>query len=646
MNRSLLLIALGPVQEFIEQARRTRDVWFGSWVLSHLSKKVAQTLPREGLIFPTGESLPSPELERIDPTRERISYSNQILVIVPDARAAITQAYGAFKQEIKLFVNKLDDLLQKDPDRIYKNYPDVDQREQIDLQLFDLFEFQYAHVDLPDDQHYAQQRKKLYQLYTARKNTRSFGSIRWDQSLPRPEREAKLPPAVRRSTKRSNKSSLDGWHTMVTSGDKSGENLSAVDLLKRKLNPHNIDPSYPEGLNGFPSTSHMAALAFAQSMQDSDSTKITQKWAEYIDTLEELDPRFTEFEQLPLRFRNQQLFFGTYDGSLIYESRLGDDIPIPNKESTSEQKSKYDSNLIDARKALRHFLGAKTPIPYYAIIAADGDKMGDLIDSITDVQTHRNLSKAVTDFAQAAAQILEEKYQAAVIYAGGDDVLALLPLHTVLRATKEISDLFVEYMQTLAEQQGVSTPTLSVGVAIVHHLEALQDSIQLARKAEKLAKKPRNALAIILSKRNGSDKTIVGQWNTTFYHHLNDLVKLHCQQTIPDGFIFEFDELLKRFDFGLINEPAELQQTLKIIEHEWQRILKRKQTQHAGKASFLAAEMINLLQSIIGYCASHASNSAKPDQYLRDFIAMNLVARELAMVQALFEKAQSQGVTQ
>ncbi|XSG75995.1 type III-B CRISPR-associated protein Cas10/Cmr2 [Herpetosiphon llansteffanensis] len=622
MNRSLLLIALGPVQEFIEQARRTRDVWFGSWVLSHLSKKVAQTLPREGLIFPTGENLPSQDAQTIDPSAERISYSNQILAIVPDAKAAIAQARTAFDQEVSSFIK----ILLKAEINWLEDLP-VNQREQqLTEQLQDLFEFQYTYVDLPTDQQYSDQRKKLYQLYTARKNTRSFAAIEWQQGL--------------QKARRSDKSSLDGWRTMVARGKKSGENLSAVDLLKRELKPHDIDTAYPKGLNGFPSTSHMAALAFAEHVNQSPLAR--EGWDRYIRNLRkdfypitEYLPKGERFKKIAL-FPREQADERLFDGSIVFESRLGEDLAATDRNQEIIQ---------EARGHLADFISAfakQHPNPYYAIIAADGDKMGDLINSITDPENHRHLSHAVTQFAQEAAKILEEKYQAAVIYAGGDDVLALLPLHTVLKATKKISDLFVEYMKPLAEQQGVSTPTLSVGVAIVHHLEALQDSLQLARKAEKIAKKPRNALAIILSKRNGSDKTIVGQWSNPFHKNLTALVDAHAKHIIPDGFIFEFDELLKRFDFGLINDSAKIQQTLKIIESETKRILKRKQTQQAGKARFLADQIIDQLQSIINYCSAHSSNPTISDQYLRDFIAMNLVARELANVQRLLETAQGQ----
>jgi hypothetical protein len=36
MNRTLLKLQIGPVQDFIAQARSTRDLWSGSYLLSWL----------------------------------------------------------------------------------------------------------------------------------------------------------------------------------------------------------------------------------------------------------------------------------------------------------------------------------------------------------------------------------------------------------------------------------------------------------------------------------------------------------------------------------------------------------------------------------------------------------------------------------
>ena len=63
MSQHLLIISIGPVQEFIASARRSRDLWFGSWLLSELSKAAALRIVNQHqndlscLIFPAAENL-------------------------------------------------------------------------------------------------------------------------------------------------------------------------------------------------------------------------------------------------------------------------------------------------------------------------------------------------------------------------------------------------------------------------------------------------------------------------------------------------------------------------------------------------------------------------------------------------------------
>jgi len=55
----LMALSVGPVQEFIATARRTRDLWFGSTLLSEISKSVASSLQgTQGvtLIFPSPQN--------------------------------------------------------------------------------------------------------------------------------------------------------------------------------------------------------------------------------------------------------------------------------------------------------------------------------------------------------------------------------------------------------------------------------------------------------------------------------------------------------------------------------------------------------------------------------------------------------------
>src|ERR1700730_9387858 len=98
----LLLVTIGPIQEFIAQARRTRDLWFGSHLLSELSRAAAKSLADRGatLIFPCLDKSDA-ELVKCDtPTRPGsgeppLSIVNKILAQLPPALDPADSARGA-----------------------------------------------------------------------------------------------------------------------------------------------------------------------------------------------------------------------------------------------------------------------------------------------------------------------------------------------------------------------------------------------------------------------------------------------------------------------------------------------------------------------------------------------------------------------
>lgn len=75
MTGHLLVISVGPVQDFISAARRTRDLWFGSHLLSRISQSVAWAVEQGGghLIFPTSQCA----------DREGVAIANVILAEMP-----------------------------------------------------------------------------------------------------------------------------------------------------------------------------------------------------------------------------------------------------------------------------------------------------------------------------------------------------------------------------------------------------------------------------------------------------------------------------------------------------------------------------------------------------------------------------------
>src|SRR5262245_4397712 len=78
MTQHLLLVSLGPVQDFIASARRCQDLWFGSWLLSDLARATAIGIEaaagERSLIFPCA------------PANEKVSVANKIVAVIPGDR--------------------------------------------------------------------------------------------------------------------------------------------------------------------------------------------------------------------------------------------------------------------------------------------------------------------------------------------------------------------------------------------------------------------------------------------------------------------------------------------------------------------------------------------------------------------------------
>ncbi|MBA2288136.1 MAG: hypothetical protein H0W02_21895 [Ktedonobacteraceae bacterium] len=91
------------------------------------------------------------------------------------------------------------------------------------------------------------------------------------------------------------------------------------------------------------------------------------------------------------------------------------------------------------------------------------------------------------------------------------------------------------------------SPSLSVGIAIVHHLELLQEALSSARTAERRAKSVdgKNALAIIVSKRSGEDYSSAGQWDDVD-RFLEELIGSFRRGLLPKGTAYELRTMVQR----------------------------------------------------------------------------------------------------
>ena len=93
------------------------------------------------------------------------------------------------------------------------------------------------------------------------------------------------------------------------------------------------------------------------------------------------------------------------------------------------------------------FFGLGEPGHYLAILVADGDRMGKIISYIEERPEHRNLSKKLAEFAKDARKIVDNDNRGCLIYSGGDDVLAFVPLDYCLQAARDLHDCFGKHLE-------------------------------------------------------------------------------------------------------------------------------------------------------------------------------------------------------
>ena len=477
----LLQISVGPVQEFIAAARRTRDLWFGSFMLSEISKAAAKAVKdaRAELIFPA-PNVPDKDLE---PDSD-LNVANVILAQASGDDRAMNalaeKARGAAVARFKEFAAEA-----------YEKAGRWIEEKRWERQIEDVIEFYAAWAEIGTGEGaYKAARQKVARLLAARKNLRDFLPYEGEFGIP--------------------KSSLDGLRESVFRDGKvpaipglrlkEGEALDSVGLIKRIA-----------GDERFPSVSRVAVDPWVRGARE--------------ETLRELAPYCEALVKAGAisRVRGGEAF--PYEGTAVLLSRHASMLAECGDGDKEEAKA--------ACKAIADILSRLRPQdrpqePYFALLVADGDRMGAAISEIKNMKGHQDFSATLSEFAGKARDIIE-KFCGVCVYTGGDDVLAFLPLDTCLACARELHEAFGELLKGYKSSKDQRSPTLSVGISIGHAMEDLEDLLEFGRGAEKVAKKgigeeegvgegslkektDRNGLAVVVRSR-GSDSVVVReQW--------------------------------------------------------------------------------------------------------------------------------------
>lgn len=221
----------------------------------------------------------------------------------------------------------------------------------------------------------------------------------------------------------------------------------------------------------------------------------------------------------------------------------------PTEEERSGRMKDLEARAVVASRALRSMLRPvdQAPSSYYAVIALDGDRIGDWLTgrheqtptireirvgdeaalsrppdiqystwpeppaSLGDVPRplfpalHGELSRRLATLAMRTIPEIVERHLGRLIYSGGDDVLALVPLQTALSCADALEQAFVRELGARV--------TVSAGVAVSHVRQPLSGALALARSAERRAKDAgRDRFTLAIDKRSGDVLTVTLPW--------------------------------------------------------------------------------------------------------------------------------------
>lgn len=146
---------------------------------------------------------------------------------------------------------------------------------------------------------------------------------------------------------------------------------------------------------------------------------------------------------------------------------------------------------------------------YYCVLCADGDSMGTMYSRLTETEAVQAASLRCIEFCAKSARLIWE-YGGMPLYAGGDDLLAILPVtgkngQTILGLVRDLNDTFNEALKIEREQFG-GAPSLSLGVAIQYVKSPLYEAMERARELlweAKTGTKKKNGLRVQLIKHSG-----------------------------------------------------------------------------------------------------------------------------------------------
>ena len=347
-------------------------------------------------------------------------------------------------------------------------------------------------------------------------------------------------------------------------------------------------------------------------------------------------------------------------------------------------ESEDDAEMQRARKMVQEALGVEKIENYYAVLMLDGDKLGQILSGAgkhgisylesfhpklrkgvekhaqfnsaiaqyvgqrraISPSSHLAISGALNDFSQIVVRhIIESEFLGRLIYSGGDDVLALLPVADLFacmarlrqaysgddpnhqpedvtageRGQLRLKNGFAMLNGRLMRMMG-NTATASCGAVIAHHQMPLNIALREVRAAEKRAKDQggRDAFSVKVLKRAGGELSFTSPWSRMDL--LQASINFLRKPEVSRRAVYHVAEWLR----DLPDPTAENKEMIaQLLRYQFNR---QSQKKHCDEVDSLVTQLIEL---IVIPSNQKVSGSTSAKERLANFLSIaEFLARE------------------
>lgn len=562
---------LGPVQGFVAQARRTRDFWAGSFILSWLSGAAMACIQAQGgqVQFPLPDDsylrFLKGQPERDDAPPQQGAIPNRFKALTATVPAdfnpqwvteTVQRAWQALADAV--WQGDLAALNNASTQAIWQR------------QITNLWEISWVMAAQDGGN-----------LLDRRKNWRS------DAPPSEPGHKCMMMAGLQELsgiTQTHLASVNQYWQGVRAQGHKGiqndlreGEHLSAPAFVKRRFSRYfaNVKLAMPGELgmifgwpvpSAVPSVAFLAAApwlahvieqapceAFADFHQHAKPLRDGYDEAAHISsaTPYEIDIRCVSAAATERQSAGFQRLWAGLDGQVYFPQAL------QNANLFDQQQTPA---ALKALHRLTHAAGLnEPPSPFYAIVLMDGDQLGK---HMGEISKQAPISRALNRFTREVPDLVRE-HNGFLVYAGGDDVLALFPLEDALPASAVLQ---AHYRQCFAQEAPTVDSTLSGAIEYVHIrtplTRVLQDAHQLLDHVAK-EQTGRNAVAVRVWKPSGLALQWAMPWEQALEQGRPIMVRLaaefsDAQSGFSSKFFFRYKALIERFPTLQANAMSQL----------------------------------------------------------------------------------------